>query len=235
MNERDWVLEADEYLRKKYVEFVASRDDCSAELPEYSPPLALWEAKYFMLGLEKSLFDVDQEKSYVQTDILRNATKKNGKQQKTIQLIWNKSGKEKVGLFREGVCQMATASYLSIHHNWDVSEIEIEPANGVDILLKENQNTIVCCEVKSNKKEFDTLILGFKYCCERGDHKRDECKYEKDHPKFAMCYELQPKYFHAVSPEEKQCFELGYADGKIQLHPIDKLPTKAEYLRKHSA
>ena len=243
MTERDWIQEADAYLKQKYVEFIDGKNGCLSELPEYSPPLASWEAKYFMLGLEKCLFSVDHE-AYVKTDMLYPATKKNDKQ-RTIQLIWNHcpAGDEKkiIRLYREGVCQMATASYLSIHDKWDVSEIEMEPRNysgleyGVDILLKESKGSVaICCEVKRNKEEFDKLICAFKYCCERGDHKREECKYWGNHPKFAMSWKSHPKYFYAIYPEDRQCFELTYTDKNIHLHPIGELPTKAEYLRKHS-
>ena len=244
MTERDWIQEADAYLKQKYVEFIDGKNGCLSELPEYSPPLASWEAKYFMLGLEKCLFSVDHE-AYVKTDMLYPATKKNDKQ-RTIQLIWNHcpAGDEKkiIRLYREGVCQMATASYLSIHDKWDVSEIEMEPPRkvygdleyAVDILLRENKESVaICCEVKRNKEEFDKLMREFKYCCERGDHKEEECK-RKNHPKFAMCWKLRPKYFYAISSEDRQCYELTYADDTIQLHLVDALPTKMEYLRKHS-
>ena len=242
MKERDWIQEADAYLKQKYVEFVDGRNDCSPELPEYSPALALWEAKYFMLGLEKPLFSVDHE-AYVQTRMLYPAPKKNDKQ-KPIQLIENKGHHKKgipVRLSREGVCQMAIASYLSIHDKWDVSEIEMEPsekvygdlAYAVDILLRESKESVaICCEVKSNKKEFDKLIRVFKYCCKRGGHKKEECKYKDNHPKFAMCWALRPKYFYAISPEDRRCYELTYADDAIHLHPIDALPTKVEYMPK---
>ena len=241
MAERDWIQEADAYLKQKYVEFIDGKNGCLSELPEYSPPLASWEAKYFMLGLEKCLFSVDHE-AYVKTDMLYPATKKNDKQ-RTIQLIWNHcpAGDEKkiIRLYREGVCQMATASYLSIHHQWNVPEIEMEPKgyndtdSGVDILLKESKDTIaICCEVKSSKQDYKELIRDFKYCCERGGHKEEECKYKDNHPKFDMCWELRPKYFYAISPEDRQCFELTYVVDAIQLHPIDALPTKVEYMPK---
>ena len=241
MTERNWKKEANTYLKKMYLEYAADRKDCPAKLPKYSPPLALWEAKYFMLGLKKSLFSVDHE-SYVQTGMLYPARRKNDKQ-RTIQLIGKKrSGSEErnIGLFRENVCQMATASYLSIHDKWDVSEIEMEPPRkvygdleyAVDILLRENKESVaICCEVKRNKEEFDKLMREFKYCCERGDHKEEECK-RKNHPKFDMCWELRPKYFYAISPEDRQCFELTYVVDAIQLHPIDALPTKVEYMPK---
>ena len=242
MTERDWIQEADAYLRQKYDYFLAGKKGCPSKLPKYSPALALWEAKYFMLGLKKSLFTVDCE-AYVQTKMLYPATKKNDRQ-RTIQLIWENmktSGNKKIpGLFREGVCQMATASYLSIHDKWEVPEIELESKNysgikyGVDILLKESKDSVaICCEVKSSKQTFKKLIRDFKYCCERGDHKKKECKC-KNHPKFAMCWASRPKYFYARSPEDRQCYELTYTDKNIHLHPIDALPTKAEYIRKHS-
>ena len=244
MTERDWIQEADAYLRQKYDYFLAGKKGCPSKLPKYSPPLAMWEAKYFMLGLKKSLFTVDCE-TYVQTKMLYPAAKKNYRQ-RTIQLIWENmktSGNKQIpGLFREGVCQMATASYLSIHDKWEVPEIELEPpkkdygdlAYAVDILLRESKERVaVCCEVKSNKKEFDQLMREFKHCCEIGDHKEEKCN-KDNHPKFAMCWALRPRYFYAISPEDRQCYELTYANEKMQLHPIDALPTKAEYLRKHS-
>ncbi len=128
-------------------------------IPDYSPALELREAKYFLLGLEKSLFCIGKV-SHIQSDFLPNPPKQND-WQRMIQLFWRQYRMPKWRLYREGVCQMATASYLSIHHNWSVPEIVMEPdiknygdlTYAADILVKESEDTVaICCEVKSNKR-----------------------------------------------------------------------------------
>lgn len=238
MVKRNWVLEVEEYLNKKYIETIRDVDSCAQELTAYSPPLDIWEAKYFMLGLEKNFFSIDSE-GYVQSNFLPVPPMGSGKQ-KMIQLFWNFQGGKRL-LYREGVCQMATSSYLSIHHGWSASEIEMEPdikeygdlAYAVDILVKSDKGELaICCEVKKDDWELNKLIAGLRYCCEQGAHDKEGCKYRRDHQKFEICQALKPRYFYATSPQTKLCFELEYKENRIYLHEIGKPPSKAEYGRK---
>jgi len=236
MNEKKWVFNADEYLNQKYIETIKDSDSCDLTLPEYSPPLDGQEAKYFLLGLEEGLFEVDAN-GYVQSKLLPKPPK-NAERQKMIQLFWNfKGGKWR--LYREGFCQLATASYLSIYHGWDISQIEMEPdiknygnlAYATDILVKHDRGTVaVCCEVKKNDKEFEKLIDAFRHCCARGPHEKHDCEYSRDHSKYEMCEKLRPLYFFATSPGRQLCFNLEYENGIINLHRLESLPQKSEIL-----
>jgi hypothetical protein len=71
----------------------------------------------------------------------------------------------------------------------------------VDILLKSPRGTgVAFCEVKRDDHELNELICGFRHCCKAGSHPKNECKFRKNHPKYASCVDIKPDYFMAVSP-----------------------------------
>ncbi|MFC1507838.1 hypothetical protein ACFL5R_01200 [Pseudomonadota bacterium] len=232
MSDKDWIAETHNILKNKYKETVGKFDLCDDELPDYYPDIQEWEAKYFILGLEADLFSID-EMGYVQSCMLPQPPKGSDRQ-KMIQLFWNfKGGKRR--LYREGVCQMATASYLCFFYGWDSSAIEMEPdiknygklAYATDMLVKgETGNCIICCEVKKDEKEFSKLIDGFSYCCSRGQHNKQQCKYARDHAKYEICNELRPLYFLATSPTKKRSFKLEFCGKNIVLNEVKTLPNK---------
>jgi hypothetical protein len=230
MAERNWVLELEVFLAGKFSGLFADSEPSKPAFPDYSPAFEDWEAEYFLRGLENGLFSVDQA-CYVQSNFLPSPARGSDRQ-KTIQLFWS-GGSGRRFLFREGICQLATASHLSIFHRFKKNQIEMEPnsksigslANSIDILVRNHGEATICCEVKRNCEEFDELINGFKYCCSAGFHEKKDCKFEKNHPKYAVCRELKPKYFYAISPGQKLYYRLDYVDDKISLQEIYELPS----------
>ena len=227
MTNRDWISEANKYLRCKYRGLDEKLDPT---LPDFDPELTDWESRYFLLGLEQGLFTIDCE-GYTQSCFLPPPKKD---KQMIFQLFNHFSGGNR-SLSREKVCQLATVSYLVINRNWDKSRIKMEPSycvNGipiqwaVDISIESaSGEVLVGCEMKKGRKEHEKLIRDFKDCSERGQHGKDECD-NGEHSKFNFCSQIKPKYFFMVSPGKKQCLELTYISDKILINEIPTLPDR---------
>lgn len=119
---RDWVKEAQNCLHKKYINFLQLKLTEMTPLV-IDPALEETEAQFFMRGLEEGLFSIDDE-GYVQSELLPDRPRKNTKQ-KVLCLFWARNGKW--GLFREGVCQMATVFSLILKYGWLRAQILMEP------------------------------------------------------------------------------------------------------------
>ena len=178
MTNRDWISEANEYLRCKYSNLNEKLDPT---LPKFNPGLTDWESRYFLLGLEQGLFTIDCE-GYTQTCFLPPPKPPKRDKQRTFRLFdKNNGGQQK--LAREKFCQLATVSHLAICLGWDKSQLKMEPdykidgslVNGpVDIVIKSSiGEDLVACELKKGREEHEKLITDFKDCCVRGQHGKD--------------------------------------------------------------
>jgi hypothetical protein len=199
------------------------------------PPLHAGEAEYFVRGLESGIFSIDDE-GYVQSTVLPPSSRESTRN-KTLSLFWHRTGRRY--LFREGVCQISTMAALKLKYGFPLDQIKMEPTFpdrpelswAVDILLKGPQGTNVAfCEVKRDDRELERLISGFRYCCGAGSHSKNECKFSKNHPKFALCVALKPEYFMAVSPGQEVCFQLSYSGHFIAIAevPLSSLVSKLQ-------
>jgi hypothetical protein len=194
------------------------------------PGLDAKEAEYFLLGIERGIFSIDDE-SYVQSTVLPPPSKK-GTQKRILQLFWRRQGRRYV--FREGVCQLATVAELVLGHQWPIERIQMEPRSpefpnlawAVDIILRGAGGTIVAgCEVKRNDRELDRLLKGFDYCCTRGSHSKAECEFKINHAKFEFCATKRPGWFMAVSPGKQVLLRLSYDNGGVTIgEQIGPLP-----------
>lgn len=211
---RNWIKEAENFLYERYIH-LRHLDPPEVMPLIINPPLDESEARYFIRGLEEKLFYV-YDGEYVQSTLLPLPSGKNTTQ-KMLQLFWARKGRW--GLFREGVCQLATASSLILKYGWPSADVVMEPckgefrdfAYGVDLLIRDEARGItICGEVKRNRSEFRRLIEGFRYCCQRGPHTRDQCSFAKNHRKYQFCAEVKPEpvYFFATAPGEEICFKL---------------------------
>lgn len=193
------------------------------------------EAEYFVRGLETGIFRIDEE-GYVQSPVLPTSCKSTRK--KALCLFWHRTGRR--FLFREGICQVSTMAALTLKYGFPPEQIKMEPtlpdqpelSFAVDILLKSPQGTQVAfCEVKRDDRELDKLISDFRYCCASGSHPKNECKFRRNHPKYALCVEFKPEYFMAVSPgREFCCFQLSYSGHSIALTdvPVSSVVSKLQ-------
>lgn len=213
---RSWIDDAQEYIRDRYLRACASLDeDHSPVLPVLAPAWDVDEARCFMQGLEQGLFWVDDE-GYVQSPLLP-APSGNNTKQKMLHLFWKK--KTGRGVFREGLCQLATVSSLVLDLGWGIDQIVMEPgrrefndlAYAVDILVRDvDSGILICGEVKKDRAEFQQLISGFRACCQRGPHAKDDCANAKNHAKYALCSAAKPALFFAAAPGEAICFSLAF-------------------------
>jgi hypothetical protein len=101
-------------------------------------------------------------------------------------------------------------------------------AYGVDILIRDPERDIIICgEIKKDHAEFQKLVNGFRYCCQRGPHAKDECAFAKNHPKYEFCSAIKPRCFFAAAPGEEICFTLA-SDGDICIEKeVPELPKRA--------
>jgi hypothetical protein len=228
----DWVRELERYLTDTYKNLCRSvGESVPASILRINPPLGIDESKYFLSGLQAGIFRLD-DKAYVQSELLPPKAKR-VTEQRMCQLIWHRPPPPH--LFREGVCQLSTASSLILKHGWDTTQVEMEPntkkhqdlAYGVDILVKSAaERVLICVEVKRSTADLQKLINGFRECCKRGDHAKAECAFGKNHAKYHFCAVYRPAYFWTVAPDKDICFKLLYNDETIELEQIDSLPPR---------
>ena len=149
------------------------------------------------------------------------------RKKKILSLFWRRAGRPY--LFREGVCQVSTVAAFVLRYGCRLDQIKMEPSFpgrpelswAVDILLKSPQGAdVVFCEVKRNDRELNHLITSFRHCCEAGSHLKDECKFSKNHSKYALCIAIKPVYFMAVSPGGQVCFQLSYSGDFVSITEV---------------
>jgi hypothetical protein len=162
--------EATAFLQERYNQVCPEKSALRID-----PLLDEGEAQLFMQGHEAGIFSIDEE-GYVQTKLLAKPTRKSGKR-RAIQMFWHPAPRF---LFREGVCQLSTASSLILKYGWNADSIVMEPvrrefgplAYGVDIVIRNAAGQFVCGDVKRGKKELDALLRDFRSCCGLGLHSR---------------------------------------------------------------
>jgi hypothetical protein len=231
--ERDWVFELERYLQERFTELcdAIGQPVGSAGL-RLNPPLGTEEAKYFLLGLESGLFRPDLE-GYVQSELLPPPS--NGKTRQEMCQIF-RHNPPPPRLFREGVCQLSTASSLILERGWLKSQILMEPsikehrsmAHGVDILVKSaTGELLVGVEVKRSGAELQKLMRDFRQCCKRGPHAEAQCGFPQNHPKYEFCALYKPAYFWAVAPYEDICFRMTYHNDTMDPEEMETLPPRS--------
>lgn len=154
--------------------------------------------------------------------------------QKMSQIFWHNPPPPR--LFREGVCQLATAARLISERKWPAEQIEMEPAirthgslaYAVNILVKSSAGQILAAvEVKRNQQELAKLKRDFSHCCAEGEHTKVDCRFRSNHPNYQFCADHRPRYFWALAPGEDFCFELVFRNRTIDLVQLSTLPSRA--------
>jgi len=229
--ERDWVHELEADLQNRFAQLsriISSRAPLSGV--RIVPPLAREEAKYFLLGLENGLFQLDPE-GYVESELFPPRGEAEGEAQ-MCQIFWSHPPR----LFRESICQLATASALILKRGWPRNQVRLEPsieeqasaAAGVDVLVLTGAGEVlIAVEVKRNAAELQKLLMDLQACSRRGSHAEVDCGFPQNHPKYEFCLSHQPRYFWAVAPEAEACFKMKYADGAIAPELLTSLPPRS--------
>jgi hypothetical protein len=227
--ERDWTAELEAYLQVKFAELC---ETIGQPVPltglRISPSLATDESKYFLLGLEEGLFRPG-DAGYLESELLPSSDEEN---ENAYRIFWSDPPPPR--LFREGVCQLATASLLILKRGWLRSQVRLEAredrtsASGADILVNSLAGELlICAVVKRSAAELEKLITDLGACCKRGAHARDDCGFPQNHPNYEFCASHQPPYLWAVAPDADICLRLTFLDGQIALEQLPSLPPRS--------
>lgn len=229
---REWVVELEVWLQEKFAGLCAAlgqRPPLSGL--RISPPLAEWEAKYFLLGLEDDLFGVD-ENGGVESELLAHAGETEASQ--NDYRIFSQEPPPR--LLRENICQLATAAFLILERGWLKRHVALEPsrsehrstAYGFDLLVRSGAGKIfVWAEVKRSAVELEKLIADLRACSRRGPHAPEDCGFPQNHPRHAFCVFAEPVYLWAVAPEAEICFAVKCEQSSIDLEPLPSLPPRS--------
>lgn len=194
-----------------------------------SPPLAAWEAQYFLVGLEENLFALNQE-GRVQSDLL--ARPENGHAQGYSIF----SPERPPRLLRENVCQLAVISFLIFERGWLRNQVLLEPSrpehrstpHGVDLLVRSHSDRAdIWVEARRTAAELQKLVTDLRACSRRGPHALGDCGFPQNHPRYEFCLFSAPAYLWAVAPDGEGCFKLNYEDSAIELQQVSSLPPRS--------
>lgn len=193
-----------------------------------SPPLAMEESKYLLLGLEEGLFRPG-EAGYMESELLPFSDEGNATGCPTF---WPDPPPPR--LFREGVCQLATASQLILKRGWLRSQVRLAAredrtsASGADILVNSLAGELlICAVIKRSAAELTKLAMDLRACCQRGVHAKDDCGFPQNHPNYEFCTRRKPAYIWAVAPEADVCLRLTYQESQIALEQLPSLPPRS--------
>ena len=233
MFERDWTSELGQWLEARFAglcEAAGQRTPLSGL--RISPPLGDEEARYFLLGLEEGLFELDEE-GHVQSELLP-APDEVGAKQKSYRIFSQEPPAPR--LLRENVCQLAAASLLILQRGWLKRHVALEPsrqehrstAYGVDLLVRSAAGQIfIWAEVKRSAVELEKLIADLRACSRRGPHAHEDCGFPQNHPRYQFCLSHQPTYLWAVAPDAELCFEVKCEQSSIELEQLSSLPPRS--------
>ena len=232
MTQRDWTGELEQWLQERFAqvcETIGQRRTSSGL--RISPPLTAEEAKYFLLGLEEGLFSLN-EKGEVESELLvvsgEDATPA------SYQIFGQDSSPPR--LWRETVCQLATTSLLVLKRGWLKSHVTLEPGSnehrapalGFDLLVRSPAGKVlIWVEVKRTAVELEKLIVDLRACSRRGPHRRQDCGFPQNHPRyeFGLCH--KPAYLWAVAPDGEICFRMAYENDSMELEGLASLPPRS--------
>ena len=232
MSDRDWAGELERYLRDRFAELCGT---IGQPVPfsglRINPPLRIEESKYFLLGLETGLFQLDDE-GCVQSELLPAGSKENTR--RMCRLFRHDPPLPR--LLREGVCQLSTASLLILKRGWlknhilirSRTEDDCSPEDEADILVKRTTGELlICVEVKRSVAELQKLITDLWTCCNRGAHAQTDCGYPQNHPKYEFCARYKPIYFWGVAPDADACLRMKYEGDSIEMEQLPSLPPRS--------
>jgi hypothetical protein len=192
-----------------------------------SPPLAPWEAFYFVRGLEEYVFEIDEEGG-VTSDVLRSSAGQPGG--------YRLFSQEPPRLLRENICQLAAAARLIIERGWPKKNLVIEPtraehratADGFDLSVRSAADEIlIAVETKRSRLELEKLLSDLRACSRRGPHEHKDCGFPQNHPRHVFWISERPAYLWAVAPDGEICCAASYEDNSLHIEPLSSLPPRS--------
>jgi hypothetical protein len=193
-----------------------------------APPLAEWEANYFLRGLSESLFHVN-ERGEVESLLLRGESDGDPRPYRIFSF-------EPPRLLRENICQLAAAARLIIERGWLPRHVFLEPgraqhhshADDFDLLVRAPDGKIfIWIEVRRTTVELEKLIADLRACSGRGPHAHENCGFPQNHPRHEFCVANQPAYIWAVAPEGEIAFAINCMGAVLELAPLASLPPRS--------
>ena len=229
--ECDWPGKLEQWLQERFGELGKATSPFLPAAPlRIHPPLAADEAKYFLLGLEEGLFRLD-ETGAVESGLIP-VTAENTTQ--TAYRIFGQGSPPR--LLREAICQLATAALLILQRGWLKSHVALEPGSeahraagpGFDLVVRSPAGQVlVWVEVKRNAVELDKLIVDLRACARRGPHRREDCGFPQNHPRYEFGLLQTPDYLWAVAPDGNRCFRMTSENGSMELEELPSLPPRS--------
>lgn len=231
MIETDWKDRLERWLQQRYGELCqTSGQPVPGTGLRISPPLAEEEAKYFLLGMEEGLFQLS-DTGEVESPLLRveDETKPAPYQ------IFG-TGFAPTRLLREAICQLAAASALILQKGWLRSHVTLESGKEehrtgglrFDLLLRSpGGKPLVWGEVRRSAVELQKLIADLRACSRRGPHRREDCGFPQNHPRYEFGLFLRPDYLWAVAPDGNRCFRMTSENGAMELEELPSLPPRS--------
>jgi hypothetical protein len=194
-----------------------------------TPPLAAWEAQYFLLGLEEGLFAIDEE-GQVESSLMAGFGMGSGLGFPIF------SPERPPRLLRENVCQLAAASFLVLERGWLRGQVTLERSrpehhstpHGVDLLVRSTSDrTDIWVEVKRSVVELQKLLADLRACSRRGAHPQKDCGFPQNHPRYEFCISRKPAYLWAVAADAEGCFKITYEQSLIEFEQLTSLPPRS--------
>jgi hypothetical protein len=194
-----------------------------------SPPLANWEAEYFLAGLTANLFAVDGQ-DRVASEMLEPAGETD--EQPSYRLFSHDPPR----LLRENVCQLAAAAQLVLQRGWLKRHLVLQPsrpehratAHGFDLLVRLHPDEIlISVEVKRSRLELEKLIADLRACSRRGPHAHGDCGFPQNHPRHEFYVSTRPAYLWAVAPDSELCLSVKGEGNSVELEPLPTLPPRS--------
>jgi hypothetical protein len=218
------------WLQDKFVEMGATvgRNAPLSGL-RIAPPLAEWEENYFLRGIDENLFRVN-DRGEVASILLRQ--NEAGGDSRPYRIF----SAEPPRLFRENLCQLATAARLVVERGWLPRHVVLEPgavryhshADNFDLLVRSpNGKIFIWIEVRRTAVELEKLIADLRACSRRGPHPHEDCGFQQNHPRHEFCVAQQPSYLWAVAPEGDLAFAVNCSGAVLELEPLSSLPPRS--------
>jgi hypothetical protein len=229
VNDRDWLGEALDYLRKKFALFCEkSGQSALTNQLRVNPPFALGEAKHFLIGLENDLFDIDPN-GRAQSALLQHSREESSLSHFFPIFVAAPSPPH---LIRENLSRLAVASMIVFGRGWLPSQVRIQTddavSSGVDAIIESFGGGIVAAiEIKRSAFELQKFAGDFRQCCRRGAHPRGDCAFQQNHGVFEFCARSRPRYLWIVAPTADVCFKLSYTNTTVEVEELLSLPPRS--------
>jgi hypothetical protein len=195
-----------------------------------SPPLAQWEAFYFVRGLEEYVFAADAQGG-VNSDLLPSSAE--AEEQPTRYQLFSH---EPPRLLRESVCQLAAAARLIVERGWPKKNLVLEPSRAEHRATAESfdlsvrllaDEILIAVEVKRSRLELEKLVADLRACSRRGPHVHSDCGFPQNHPRHEFCMSKRPAYLWAIAPDGEICCAARYEENSLDLEPLSSLPPRS--------